>query len=869
MAKKKQTPPKLAVRFLNWFLRDDLAEEVLGDLEEQFYNQLKNNSLFRARLNYWFQVINYLRPFAISKSSTTLLINQGMFRNYFKISIRNLSKQKLYAAINIGGLAVGLTCFILIFLFVQHELSFNSSFANADHIYRIIYQDLPDDNYHNSGGQYSAYTPSPLASTLVQEFPEIELATTINNHPALLGISNKDFSLQHGLLADSSFLEIFDFPFIQGNPGTALDQPNTIVLTQSLASKLFADANPLGQTIIYRHGKFFGTHEVEQKDEIYLVTGVVEDPPPTISFRFSFIASILSHGYTSWESYGNNTFLLLPKSADPLALQEKLPAALAKFDESPGKYIVQPFKEIYLQTGVRDNLGPNGNPKYIYLFSAIALIVLLLACANYMNLAIARSAGRAREVGLRKAVGAVRMQLIIQFLGESILLAFIALLLAVGLTYLTLPVFADIIERTLTLDFIGNSWLIPGLLVLVLLVGLISGSYPALYMSSLRPYKVLKGKIENRASGFGLQKFLIVFQYTVSVILIIGSIVIYRQLQYMQNKELGYDKEHVLTIAVRDNNVRNNFDEISNELLQYPQITAITKSDGLPTNITRSGPADFDGDGKIETNIHFSLVYYDFLKVFGLQLVAGRDFSPEFPGDMPEATIINEAAAKAWGYTPEEAIGKELGSLPVIGVAKDFHMHSMHTPIQPLRLILHYARGNFISLKVRPERIAETVALVEKTFKKHSDFPFEYSFLDDRFDQLYKSEMKLGKIFGFFTIMAILLAALGVFGMAAFSTIHRTKEIGIRKVLGASVRSIVLLLSRDFLILVVVAFFIALPIGWYAIYQWLQDFAYRINIDWWMFALAGILILTIAYLAVGYQSIKAAFVNPVDSLRSE
>jgi putative ABC transport system permease protein len=507
------------------------------------------------------------------------------------------------------------------------------------------------------------------------------------------------------------------------------------------------------------------------------------------------------------------------------------------------------------------------------LFSGIAIIVLLLACANYMNLAIARSVNRAREVGLRKVVGARRQQLIFQFLGESVLITFLALLLALGLAQLFLPVFGNLIERGIKLNFLENTLLIPGLFALIFVVGLISGSYPALYMSSLRPFLVLKGKIGNRASGINLQKSLVVMQYGVSIILVIGSMVIYRQLQFIQNKELGYDKEHVITIDSRDNSVNKNFDVIHNELLQNPQIIAVTKSGHLPTNIR--GWFTFrkkeNGNKEDEESLMYrSLVYYDFLEVFGIELIAGRDFSKEIKSDMGGACMINETAAKAFGWTPEEAIGKVYGNdFPVIGVIRDIHMHSMHEPIQPLMLILHNGRGRYISLKVRPERISETIALVEKTFKKYSPFPLEYSFLDDRFDELYKSEMKMGEIFGFFTVLSILIASLGIFGMAAFSTGQRTKEIGIRKVMGASVRSIMTLLSRDFLILVVVAFFIALPFAWYAIDQWLQDFAYKIDIEWWVFALAGLFVLLIAYLAIGYQSIKAAFINPVDSLRSE
>ena len=801
-----------------------------------------------------------------------------MFRNYFKISIRNLYKQKLYAAINIGGLAVGLSCFILIFLFVQHEHSYDRTYENANRIYRVNYQYQPDQLHRYPGMEYYAYTPTKMGPTLMQEIPEVAAATTIDKQTALFGLDKEDRFLEHGFLADSHFLDVFSYDFIVGNPKTALDNPQTIVLTETLANKIFGNEDPLGKTVIYQNGNFFGARAVEQNENPYTVTGVIKDPPGNISFQFTFIGSILSNkGYakainsSSWGLNSKFSFIALSDEIDPQVFERKMAGVLDKYTEEDEKYVLQPLTEIYLQTNVNDELGLHGNPRYIYLVSAIAVIVLLLACANYMNLAIARSVNRAREVGLRKVVGAIRRQLIFQFLGESVLITILALLIALGLTKLFLPVFGNVIERSIELNFTENALLIPTLFVLIMVVGLISGSYPALYMSSLRPFQVLKGKIENRAKGFNLQRSLIVLQYVVSIILVIGSIVVYRQLQFIQNKELGYDKDHIITIASRDNNVSDKFDVICDELLQNPQVTAVTKSGQLPTDIggrsiLRKDENDSIGD---ETFVYRSLVYYDFLEVFGIQLVAGRDFSRETKSDMSNVCMINQTAAKALGWTPEEAIAEEYGDLPVIGVVKDFHMHSLHEPIQPLILILEYRRGTKISLKVRPERIPETIAFVENTFKKHSPYPLEYSFLDDRFDELYKSEMKMGEIFGFFTVLSILIASLGIFGMAAFSTGQRTKEIGIRKVMGASVRSIMLLLSKDFLILVIVAFFIALPFAWYAIYQWLQDFAYKINIDWWIFALSGLLVLIIAYVAIGYQSVKAAFINPVDSLRSE
>ena len=861
-------PPRSARRFLNWFLRDDLAEEVQGDLDEQYACSLENSTPFKANLNYWYQVLNYLRPFAISKSSSTLLIHYAMFRNYFKISIRNLYKQKLYSIINIGGLAVGLASFIIIFLFVQHELSYDRSYDNADQIYRI-YQRQQGNMY--LGSDYFGVTPLPLASALMEAYPEVTIATTIDNQSALLGIDDDNHYLEKGLVADPHFFDVFAFSFLKGNVKNALENPESIVLTRGLSSKLFGEKDPLGQTLIYRNG------------DSYTVTGVINDPPENISFEFSFIASLpidTSRSESSqWMSNSVFTFFVLDEDANPLDLQKKLPALIEKNRDTESypfqdEYLVQELKELHLQANVNFDIGLKGNPRYVLLFSGIAIIVLLLACANYMNLAVARSVSRAREVGMRKVVGAMRRQLIGQFLGESVLIAFVALILALGLSYLLLPIFGDLVERPLELNFIKNILLLPGLLILVLVVGIISGFYPALFISSLSPYQVLKAKVESRISGFKIQRWLIVGQYVVSIILVTGSIVINRQLQYMQKKELGYNREHVVVINIQDPSLSEKYEAIRDEWLKNPRITAVTASGSLPTKINSSTIINSEDHRNMEEGlaIYENRVHYNFLDVFGIELLAGRDFSPAIITDLEEGYLINETAAKALGWTPEEAVGNHFthqGEKTVIGVIKDFHMHSMHQPIQPLMFRLHNAYWRYFSVKVRPEELPETIAMLEKSIKEISPYPFEYQFLDERFDQLYESEMKLGGILGFFTILSILIGSLGIFGMAAFTTEQRFREIGIRKAMGASVRNILILLSKDFIKLVVLSFFIAFPLAWYAIYRWLQEFAYRIDIEWWIFALSGLTVLLIAYIAIGKQSIKAALVNPVDSLGSE
>ncbi len=834
-------PPKWPLRFFRWYCHPDYLEDIEGDLRERFERRVQDEGMRVARRGFCKDVIRLFRPGIIRSWTLNFQPNHhDMFQSYFKIGWRNLFKQKLYSFINIGGLAVGLTCFVLIFLYVQHELSYDRFYPNADRIYRIYQQQVGADYL---GSDYFAVTPPQVASVLMEEFPEVSRATSLEQHWALLGQA-EDHYWEEGIWADAHFFEVFAFPFIQGNPKTALENPESIVLTQSLAEKIFGDNNPLGQPLLY------------QNETPYTVTGVIVDPPQNTSFQFSFLTGFQSNRQyvekmkqTKWDNNFVHTFLLLDERANPQAFQQKLPALLDKYQDPEGypfqnTYFVQSLFDVHLQTNINFDIGQKGNPRYITLFSLIALIVLLLACVNYMNLAVARSIHRAQEVGLRKVAGAVRGQLIGQFLGESLLMTFLALLLALGLTYGLAPVFSQLVERPIVLYFWQNAWLVLGLLILVVIVGLLSGSYPALFMSSLHPAQVLKANTKGQLSGMKIQRWLMVGQYAISIVLVISSLVIYHQLQFMQQKELGYDKDQIVAIEVQDRSLRRKNNALRTELLRNPGVIAVTVSSDLPTHITSSTIIN-DEEGSSQEDdlaIYDIRVDHDFLAVYGIPLVAGRNFSQQIASDRKQGYLINEMAAKALGWTPEEAIGQQFthdSVVTVIGVVKDFHMHSLHLPIQPLMLRLRDIYTAHISVKVRPEKLTETIASLEKTVGQYSSYPFEYQFLDESFDKLYKSEVRVGKTFGFFTLLAILIASLGLFGLAAYSAKQRTKEIGIRKVLGASVRSIVGILAQDFLKMVLIGFLLAIPIAWYLMSHWLQDFAYRIAMEWWMFALAG------------------------------
>lgn len=548
----RQSPPKFAQKFLLSFLRNDLAEEVLGDLDEKFYSALKDRSLLGAKVNYWYQVLHYCRPFAIRKSSGSSFTSFAMFQNYYTIAFRNLSRQKLYSVINIGGLSVGLACFLIMMLYVRHEFSYDSFYSNADRLYRV-YQRQEGNVF--KGSDYFAVTPAQLALTMRDEFPEVKVATSVDQSSGLISVEDQHW-LEEGLSADEDFFKVLKMQFLSGNPATALNDPKSIVITESLAQKIFGTKDAIGQMVKY------------QEKDGYVVTAIIADPPLNSSIKYSFIASIRDNEYwleqtarPRWNSNSYYTFFELQEGVEPAMLEAKFVDLLKKHQggsdaEVENLYSVLPIADMYFQSHINFDLGIKGNKKAAYIFIAVAIIILLLACVNYMNLAIARSIKRSREVGLRKVVGAVRRQLVTQFIGESVLIAFISLIIAVGLTYVLIPPFGRMMERPIELNLFSTPWLLPALLLLVLVVGFFSGSYPALAMSALKPVDVMKANANVKVSGFALQRVLIITQFAASIILVISSIVIYRQLQFIQNKAVGFDKENIITVQIKDNVLR-------------------------------------------------------------------------------------------------------------------------------------------------------------------------------------------------------------------------------------------------------------------------------------------------------------------------
>jgi len=784
-----------------------------------------------------------------------------MFKNYLKIAMRNLLRRKAFSVINIAGLAIGIACCLFILLYVQDELSYERFHKNAKRIYRLV-----DDQ--SFAGQFvtSAALPPAWASLLMDQLPEVENAVRIRSldlASPLIVYGEKRFYENAVWWIDSTFFQVFNFEFLEGRAEQALSAPDAVVITEKVAKKYFGDETALGKALVYNDEK------------TVQVAGVIKKRHDT-HLKFDFALQIPSIQSRWWV----RTYLLLRESASPAELEKKLAGFLKDNyqgqDATSFRYTpqLQPLTDIHLHSNVQAELGPNGNIAYVYIFLAIAFLILLVACINFMNLATARSAQRAREVGMRKVLGAHRWQLAWQFLSESVLTALIAMLLALLLVELVLPVFNASTGKALHFDYLDNRLTFLVLLGIVLLVSLLAGSYPAFFLSAFQPVKVLKGKFATGAQGTLLRKGLVVAQFAISIIMLIGTGVVYDQLEYVKNKRLGFNKEHVIAVSSRAPEINRRCEALKAELLQNPKIVSIAFAQGLPGRRITSFRYTMPGNREEEKLMTAFAVDHDFIKTLGIKIVAGRDFSKEFGADST-AFILNEAAVQALGW--EDSLGRQIGVTyfnkmgTVAGVAKDFHFASLHQTIEPA--VLQVMPPGFfavMAVRVRGDHLPETLAFLESRWKQSApNHPFEYYFLDKDFDSLYRSEERLGQLFGYFSLLAILVACLGLFGLAAYAAEQRTKEIGVRKVLGVSVAGIISLLSNDFVKLVAFANVIAWPMAYFAMNLWLQDFAYRIDLGWRVFVLAGGLALMIALLTVSTQAIKAALANPVDSLRYE
>ncbi len=792
-----------------------------------------------------------------------------MFLNYVKIAWRNIKRYKGYSFINIFGLAVGLACCILILLWVQDELSYDRFHTNGDKLYRIVTE------FHKTE-PVTHYWPvcAPLAPALKQEYPEVARATRFTQlrRGQLVKFGEKKFLESMICLTDPDFFAMFTFPFLEGDPQTALSNPDSIVLVESASSKYFGDENPIGKVLNINN----------QHD--FTVTGIVKEIPENSTIQFDFLLPFvrIEDFETAWAVLDNwtlsgfATYLQLEKTASADALENKIAYYLKKHvPESEDVIYLQPFEDIHLYSSqIQFGVEGQGDITYVYIFSLVAFFVLVIACINFMNLATARSATRAREVGLRKVVGAKRSQLIRQFFSESVGMALLSLILAVVLVELFLPVFANLSGKTLVLNLSSHLHIVLAIIILTLFTGFLSGTYPALFLSSLRPVKVLKGTLKSEGRGFIFRRILVVSQFSLSILLIICTIVVSRQIGYMQNKKLGFDRERVVYLPIREE-LSERYETLKTELVKKAGIMNVAASSSLPTSgvILTTDKVSWEGKNP-EDNVVLEVTStgYDFIETFDMKVVEGRSFSKEFLTDEEEAIVINETAKKIIGM--ENPVGKQLifgdSATTIIGVVKDYHFKSMHSEIEPLIMAIVPSLYRYIFIKLESGDIPNSLANIEKTWNRViPETPFEYHFLDEAYDKLYRSEMRMGTLFNYFTVLGILISCLGLFGLASFMAEKRTKEIGVRKVLGASLSGIVLLLNKQFARWVLIANLLSWPVAYYAMSRWLQGFAYRINLGIWIFVLAASIALVIAVMTVSYQSVKAALANPAESLRYE
>jgi putative ABC transport system permease protein len=812
-----------------------------------------------------------------------------VIKNYIKTAFRSLYKNKGFTAINILGLALGLATCLLIVFYVVDELSYDRYNTKADRIYRVN-EDL---KLGENKVQYAVAMP-PLAKTLIAEYPYVEDAVRMKNAGSFhVRKDNANILESRMVYADASFFNVFTLPMISGNSALALVEPNSVVLTETMAKKYFNTTDAVGKTMVFND------------NWALKVTGVIKDVPKQSHFNFNFFISMSTvpdSRSNEWLRSDYNTYVLLKDAKDHEKLAASFPAFLQKFSGSQmqselGMSVAQFEKggsffrmnlialtDIHLKSNLSGELGPNSTTQYVYIFSAIALFILLIACVNFMNLSTARSSNRSREVGVRKVLGSSRKNLIFQFLAESVLVTLVATVIAIIAASALLPFFNQLSGKEITLTVESLKWLVPSLLAVVLVVGSLAGSYPAFFLSAFQPVDVLKGKLSAGFKGGGLRNFLVVFQFFVSILLIIGTLVIHNQLNFIQTKNLGYNRNQVLVIK-NSNELNQQAKVFKQELANLPGVKSATLTGFLPTNgwrNTRIYFKDATYDQKKSLFPQSWEIDADYIPTMDMKMAAGRNFSKEMQSDS-SAVIINEAAAKFLGFADpvNQTIYQSLGGdrnkdgsanvkeCHIVGVVKDFHFNSLREKIEPM--ILTYGQNpGALAIRVSASNISNLMAQIKGKWSVLSpNVQIDYSFMDQDFDASYRSEQRIGQIFVIFTSLAIIIACLGLFGLAAYAAEQRTKEIGIRKVLGADVSVIVAMLSKDFIKLVCIAIVIASPFAWYVMNKWLQDFAYRVNIQWWVIAAAGAGALVIAFITISFQSIKAALANPVKSLRSE
>ncbi|MCJ7581288.1 MAG: ABC transporter permease [Candidatus Aminicenantes bacterium] len=857
--------PRRALNFLLKFMDLEEQENFTNYVDSVYEDLFLTKGHKTARIWFWSQFTRSL-PKLAGKSIEGNII---MIKNYLKIALRNIKRRKIYSFINITGLAIGMAAATVILLWVQDELSYDKFHEKAQRTYRISTRIRLGDTLIDQ-----AQTPGILPMTLKNDFPEIEQTVRIGFPIKASGqYKDKIFMESNILPADSTFFDVFSFKLIKGDKKSTLEKPETIVITEATAQRYFGNEDPIGKVITLA-------------DEYELsVTGVIENIPRNSHFHFDMLLSMATlpqSRSTSWRENDFRTYIVLQEGFPVDQFAAKLPDIVYTYilegdlswvaKGNSFEYYLQPLTDIHLKSNIIGEFEPNGNMIYVYIFSLTAVFILLIACMNFTNLSTAKSMNRAKEIGIRKVVGSVRGQLIFQFLTESFLLSFIALLVGIVIAWFTLPLFNNLVGKQLHLFFFSNFFSIPLLICLALVVGFVAGGYPAFYLSSLKPILTIKGKSREGMKNSGLRNILVVLQFSITIVLFIGTFIVGKQLKYFQNTRLGFDKDQVIVVK-NIPSLGNQIKAFKETLLANPGISSVAGSYSLPGGHFVN--AGFKPENAESILLNIGLCDPEFIEALQLEMVQGRFFSPDFPTDKT-AVILNETALKLLNW--DEPIGKKLTSLDktfhVIGVVKDFHYESLHQTVKPMALV-NLSLGlpwpeSFVSVRTNSGNINKTLTFIENNWKTFAEGkPFEFFFLDEHYGKLYANEKQTGMVFMIFSFLAIIIASIGLGGLAAYSAEQKSKEIGIRKVCGACFSNIILLLYRKFIPWIILANLVAWPTAYIMMSKWLHNFAYRITISFWPFVISAILALIIAVVSVSYQSIKAAVLNPVDSLRHE
>lgn len=867
MKDRCRKPPAVAEYILKFMAPDNFYTSAPGDFEEIFREICTNDGYPNAARWYWIQVLISIPAFFRDSFYWSI----AMFSNYFKTVFRNIMKQKGFSFINITGLSVGFASFMLILLFVRYELSYDSFNVNAPNIYRIGQGDRPGQGL---GGDIYSGTPSPLAPAIAGDYSEIvdyvRLDKATYKVKEKLTHNNNVYYEERFFMADPSIFNVFSYNIIAGNSQTPLQDLSEVVISESIAEKYFGSNNPIGQVI-----NFAGKAD-------FTVAAIMEDIPHNSHIKIDFLVSwenlerLLGSTYvTSWSTSNFFTYLLLEDGADPDLVLEKVIANSATYPQRSPEFfqnlILMPIEKIHLVYD-RSNLEPVFEMKYIYVLTAVAVIVLIIACINFMNLSSARSASRAKEISMRKVVGAQKKQIILQFLSESVIMSMIALVIGVIIASIFLPYLTEQSDISL-IDELTKPASIVILLLTALIVGLLSGTYPAFVISAYKPASVLKGELKTGKKGIAFRNALVVLQFAVSVALIISSLFISKQLNFMQNTKLGWNKDQVLSIQMYDREIRNQYEAIKSEMLNHPAITHATVSRFQPSRTSWRHGVWWEGKQEGEgLSVWVMMADHDFIKTMHMEIANGRDFDKNIPTDMNGPYILNEAAVRAIGW--EDPIGKKFTAFgddavaPVIGVVKDFHFRSLHHPIEPLLIVVAPRGFENLQLRIRPDNMRETMSFIAGIWDNFAPgIPMDYYFLDDDYNSMYTFESQIGRVISIFTVLSIFIACLGLFGLAAFIAEQRTKEIGIRKVLGASVSSVIITLLKSFVKWVIIANLFAWPAAYFLMDLWLGNFAYKTEIGISIFVWSAATAFAIAVVTVGYQTIRAAMTNPADTLR--